>query len=594
MPVIVKDSIVSNLKVNNDKVIQRKFSGKEFTKSEIKSLINTFQDKYNNKNLTLMIGVNTPFGFRNSKQFNINEEPMMVDDYEWDTTNSFVIYGWKSNGSAGGCGDKNDCLYQCIKQLCSIYRLPKNHKTDLDLKKALGLKPYDKIPVSKLAQVEKLFRININVTGDYVHTSVNKYHQTIHITLIDEHYEVVKDNLKSKDLLKNIPHREQKLITVLFESDEVKCYDGNSIFSITYDEYHDRRNDFNGEFVYLEDLPMEKNDFIKDYHLFIEECEKLKELTNGRIDLAKSGYKVSNEALKCVHFSLLSFNEPEELSLLEQEWYYRCFKGGLIFCQNNTTLDYAYNYDKKSAYPCLLSSDHFTFPVKQGEFKVLSELPDILSYGIYHCCIQPSGNENQDKLFRFNSKNYYTHYDIQLARKLNLEINLIDDEQANALVYVKDRGNGSVYFRQVVHSLYELKTKSKLAKRILNAIWGALCQRNKIKTTTKNDVNLRKGELLIEIKDIGNDLHKISYLKNGKFFKHNYARIGCFLTSAVRKHMADIIYPVREHVFKCHTDSILSDKKLDDLIIGLNLGDFALEHEGKCHIHHSSCKVEWL
>ena len=111
---------------------------------------------------------------------------------------------------------------------------------------------------------------------------------------------------------------------------------------------------------------------------------------------------------------------------------------------------------------------------------------------------------------------------------------------------------------------------------------------------SKKDVNLRKGELLIEIKEIGNDVHKISYLKNGKFFKHNYARIGCFLTSAVRKHMADSIYPVREHVFKCHTDSILSDKKLDDLIIGTNLGDFALENEGKCHIHHSSCKIEWL
>jgi hypothetical protein len=145
---------------------------------------------------------------------------------------------------------------------------------------------------------------------------------------------------------------------------------------------------------------MEKNDFITDYHLFVEECEKLKKLTGGRIDLAKSGYKVSNEALKCVHFSLLSFNEPEELSLLEQEWYYRCFKGGLIFCDNNTTLDYAYNYDKKSAYPCILSSDHFSFPVKQGEFKLLDVLPETLNYGIYRCAISPSGDENTDKLFQ--------------------------------------------------------------------------------------------------------------------------------------------------------------------------------------------------
>lgn len=596
---IVHDSIVSNLNING-KVIQRTFSGKEFSKNEIKRLIESFQDKYKNKNLTLMIGVNTPFGFRNSKQFNIHEEPSLVDDYEWDTTNSFIIYGWKTNDSSGGCGINNDCLFQCLLQICGYYRLPKNLKTDVDLKFALKLKPSDKIPISYLGQVEKLFKININISGDYIYTSSCKYHQTIHLTLINEHYELVKDNQKSKDLLKHIPRREQKLITVLKEPDNVKCYDGEKIFHLTYEDYHDRLYDFNGEYVYLEDLPLEKKDFIEDYHLFLEECEKLKELTHGKIDLAKSGYKVSNEALKCVHFSLLSFNEPQEMSLLEQEWYYRCFKGGLIFCDNNKTIDYAYSYDKKSAYPCILSSDHFTFPVKEGEFKLIHELPDVLNYGIYRCIIKPSGDEHLDKLFRFNTKNYYTHYDIQLARTLKLEIKLIQDEQANALVYVKDRGNGSMYFRQIVHSLYDLKTQSKLAKRILNAIWGALCQRNKIKITTKNEVNLSNGQLLIEIKPIGNNRHKISYLNNGKFFKHKYARLGCFLTSAVRKHMADIIYPVREHVFKCHTDSILSDIKLHDnlqiknFLLGDRLGDFKLEKEGKCHIHHSSKKLEWL
>jgi hypothetical protein len=146
----------------------------------------------------------------------------------------------------------------------------------------------------------------------------------------------------------------------------------------------------------------------------------------------------------------------------------------------------------------------------------------------------------------------------------------------------------------VVHSLYELKTKSKLAKKILNAIWGALSQRNKIKTTTKREVSLSKGELVIDIKEMGEDLYKVAYLKCGKFFKHAYARIGCFLTSAVRKQMADIIYYDREQVYKCHTDSILSDKKLDKLLVGESLGDFVLEKEGKCHIHHSSKKVEWL
>jgi hypothetical protein len=589
---IVTDKIATNLKING-KVIQRSFKGQQFTKPEIKRLVKNFQEKYKNKNLTLMLSVNTPFGFRSSKPFNINEEAALVDDYEWTTTNSFLIYGWNSNNPVGGQSEKNDCLFQCIKQLCNIYRLPKGLKTDLDLKKTLGLKPYDKIPISYLPQVEKLYKININVTGDYIYTSAGKFkHQTINLTLINEHYEVVKDNLKSKSLLKHIPYKEQLLVYIQYEPDRVKCYDGNEIYYLTYEEYN-KKDKFNGEYVYLDELPIEKNDFVKDYHLFIEECEKLKEHSNGRIDLAKSGFKIVNEALKCVHYSLMSFNEPEEISILEEEWYYRCFKGGLIFCENNKTIDYGYNYDKKSAYPSMLCNDHFTFPVKKGEFKKLNELPDVLQYGIYKCFIKPCEDENINKLFRFNTKNYYTHYDIQLARKLELNIQLILNEEANALLYTKDRANGSMYFRQVVHSLYELKTKSKIAKKILNAIWGALSQRNKIKTTTTHEVNLSNGELVVDIKELKEDFYKVAYLKNGKFFKHSYARLGCFLTSAVRKQMADIIYPVRENVFKCHTDSILSDKKLD-LLLGDNLGDFVLEHEGKCHIHHSSKSLEWI
>ena len=95
---LTKDSFVNNLNING-KVVQRTFKGKEFTKSDIKKLVKEFQNKYKDKSLTLMLGVNTPFGFRNSKQFYINENPSMVDDYEWETTNQFVIYGWKKSSA---------------------------------------------------------------------------------------------------------------------------------------------------------------------------------------------------------------------------------------------------------------------------------------------------------------------------------------------------------------------------------------------------------------------------------------------------------------------------------------------------------------
>lgn len=593
---IVKDRFVNNLNLNG-KVVQRSFKGKKFSKPEIKKLVGEFQEKYKNKDLILMLGVYTPYGFRNSKQFNINESPSMVDDYEWEDTDRFLIYAWKPTNAIGGTNEKNDCLFNCIQRLLSSYRLPKDFKTDLHLKNYLKLNPCDKVPLNKIPIIEDKLKININVTGDHSYTSPNKYkHQTLHLSLVGEHFEIQKNNLKKKSLMYNIPKREQKLLFVKENGNEIECYDGNTTFTWSLEEYNLERNNFNGEYALLDEFPIIKSDdsdFKENYLYFLTQCEKLKELTYGKIDLSKSGYKISNEALKCVYYSLLSFNEPEEITPSEQEWFYRCMKGGLIFCSNNTTLEYAYNYDKKSAYPSMLCNDHFTFPVKQGEFKLLKELPKILQYGIYRCKIEPTNDEHINKLFRFNSKNYYTHYDINLARDLKLPISLITEE-TNALLYTKDRGNGATYFRQIVHMLYDLKTKCKLAKCVLNAIWGALCQKNKIKTTTSNSVNLNNGELLIKIQPFGENCHKIHYLKNGHYFKHPYARIGCFLTAACRKQMAEIILPFKEHVHKCHTDSILSDIKMDDLIIGDYIGDFVLEQHGRVHIHHSSKKAVWL
>jgi hypothetical protein len=238
----------------------------------------------------------------------------------------------------------------------------------------------------------------------------------------------------------------------------------------------------------------------------------------------------------------------------------------------------------------MLCSNHFSFPVKEGEFIFLETLPNILQYGIYKCEIIPSNNEEIDKLFRFNSKSYYTHYDIKLAIFLKLKIELVMNDGCNALIYSKNRASGSEYFGQIVHSLYELKKSSKLAKKILNALWGALCQKNKIIKTTRKELNFDNNEYIVSIEPFG-DINKVAYLIHGKFFKHNYARLGVFLTSAVRKQMAEIIYPFKGNVFRCHTDSILSNKELP-LVIGPNLGEFHIDKQGKANIKNS-CIVQW-
>lgn len=585
---IVKDSIANNLKYNGSKFIKRTFQGKDFTKTDVTKYVKQFQEKYKNKGLTLMVSVNTPFGFRSAKQFNINSSPNLVDNYDWITSDSFVIYGWKGSAKVGH-NSTNNCLFECILKEIGYFRLPKNLKTDKALKETLHLEEYDKIPLSRICEIEKLYNINFNITGDFQYSSKNIYQQTINLVCHNEHVEINDEVTKPKDLLKRIPFKKLNLVLVEYHNEKVKCYDGNSIYYLTCEDYYEKSKDFMGEDVYIEYTPFEKFHIVDDYHTYIKEIETLRNLTNGRIDLSRSGYKISKEALKCVHYELRTFTEPEKITSQEQHWLINTFMGGLIF-SNPCELSSAYNYDLNSAYPNTLCSEHFSFPIKQGEFKHISSLDNILSYGIYRCNILPSSNEHINKLFRFNSFNYYTHYDINLARHLNLQIELIIDDEANALLYTTKRANGSKHFRHLVYSLYELKPKSKLAKKILNAIWGSLCSRNKIKVTTQKEIDFKNGEYIVDIREFG-DNRKITYLKNSKYYKYNYARLGCFLTANVRKQMADCIFPFKEHVYRCHTDSILSDIPLN-LSFGDDLGNFKLEKTGSVSINNS-INIKW-
>ena len=129
----------------------------------------------------------------------------------------------------------------------------------------------------------------------------------------------------------------------------------------------------------------------------------------------------------------------------------------------------------------------------------------------------------------------------------------------------------------------------KLAKLILNTIWGALCKRNKIKRSTfHGEINLNESDNIIHIQEI-NDFHRVEYTKQGKYFKHNYARLGVFLTAKTRCNLAEIVdkYPTEivdksaNQILRCYTDSILSTMPLD-IPISNKLGEWKLENSGKC------------
>jgi hypothetical protein len=253
-----------------------------------------------------------------------------------------------------------------------------------------------------------------------------------------------------------------------------------------------------------------------------------------------------------------------------------------------------YEYDKNSAYPSALTDSKFSFPLQAGEFKTIEQLPDALNYGIYRVIIHPSIDPHINKLFRFNTENYYTHYDISTARELNLKIELIKDEEANALLYPK-RINAHQYFGEFVYEMYSLKSENPLAKDIINSLWGRLCQKIIRKSIPKpsHEINIDEDEHeIINLEILPNDNHKIYYVKKDKVFKYKHARIGAFLTAYVRKQMANKMFPFRENIVKCHTDSIVSTIPINDLSISKDLGDWKMK-QGKAIISASNRKIEY-
>ena len=76
-----------------------------------------------------------------------------------------------------------------------------------------------------------------------------------------------------------------------------------------------------------------------------------------------------------------------------------------------------------------------------------------------------------------------------------------------------------------------------------------------------------------------------------KIFKTNYARVAPFLTSYARLKFARICMPFIDDIVRINTDSFLCKHKCD-VPMSSFLGDFKLEHDGKCKVKNSNC-VQW-
>ena len=590
-----------------DKNVQGiRFTGKKgvsFNKADTLKIVNDgikkdLRDK--NKNVKLMLTIdNHHFGWRSGKSFGLADDAQVFDpsiyDYneDWSDIKDFIVYVIPQAPRAGGKDKYNDCLYLAIVK--GLHKIDERiAKPSLFKKFLLGDNYKREALISVDIVINKLqqrLHTRINIVGDYTYTSDKNFKPLLKIKLTNGHYTLAEHRgLQLKE--QKWQHKFMPKCFLIYErikkSTLLNCYNGSEYVTKTHEDFLASYIVPEPDEVYIKAKAVKTYGSLEtQYHKYIADCIKLSECTGGVIDPRRNYGSVKLCALNYLFYCTKNFPDPEPMTENESVWYDNCQVGALMYAKKNTAYTKAYLYDQKSAYAHKLLKKWYV-PWKQGTFKTLENLNDYLKTGIYRAVISKSNNEDTDKLFRFNFKNYYTQYDIWAARKLGLKIELIQDDIPNALIYERDECiRIDTFFWEYINTLYKLKVEGlAMAKELLVIIWGALCQRkHTIKTTVEQEVYaIPIDEEIVELTPFGEG----SYIKtanNNNLFLYPHARMGSFLLAHQRMCMTYTMLENKKDIVQINTDGFISTKEIktfkDNTKEGSGfIGDWRLQKQG--------------
>lgn len=356
----------------------------------------------------------------------------------------------------------------------------------------------------------------------------------------------------------------------------VSLYDGKEQLSMSKDEFREYEKKFTSISLQKRDVELGMKE---SYDNYVKMAEDLKRESKGLIDLCKTGTPARTalyllKKLKAKKDQVVVDKlSPDEIDLL-----LKTNKGAIIF-----GLDYVgsgHSYDFKSFYPSILSSNNFLVPIKQGTWKTIEKFSEMvfyqnLTYGYYRCIVHKSGDKNKDRFFRFNKQDVYTHFDVMSAKNLGLKTELIKDGKPNCYYYTrKELMTGTQLFGNFVNYMFYFFKEKKIqgAKLILNSLWGALCE-SKHSVVEQMPEDEQPEGLITDIQN-NSDGTVTYHMFDG--FSYDFARLKPFLMSRGRLAYSTLVYPHRDKVVRCHTDSIIATEKLD-IKTGTNLGDLVYE-----------------
>jgi hypothetical protein len=243
-----------------------------------------------------------------------------------------------------------------------------------------------------------------------------------------------------------------------------------------------------------------------------------------------------------------------------------------------------------------------TFAIKEGEFQLITdkefrESDAYFKYGIFRCVVIKSGDYSIDKLFRFNHKNKYTHIDLNNAKLLGLEIQLIEDGAVNFLHYSRDKLlSGNELFGEYVDLLFNLKqSKVPRAKTYLNNLWGLLSQSQKIKTRVDHEdggiiKHMDSDGKVTGMKPYDDNETIIQTVNKSHRYIRGFARMKPFILARARALLAKTILPFKDTVYRCMTDSFICSEE-PNVKLGSGLGDLVLEYKAQ-KVQIKNCRKE--
>lgn len=542
-------------------------------------------------------------------QYEYEGEPLQTEYKNFNLTLKLVK-------TTGGHSAKNDCLWQCLNQAFRETALPRSINLPHLLKRKLGLARTAMVPVSKLPMLSQILKVELNVVGDVEqHHNQAKdgvYTKKLTLKLHDQHYTLAKKHAIDNQLRGSTSVMDRPI--VLYS--EVNSADTGALSYLAYNS-PDMRPLAREQLELFWTKPQSskhiyrKSQFSKNFtkHCAEEYAEierdanQLKISTKGLINL----HRQLNET-KSALFVFAKLNAmmtpPAKIGQLESTWIDAAKSGGLIWANESPVeLETACQYDINSFYPSLLTRQAFSIPVGEGTFKHIAELPpDFALYGLYKCHISSANTlnaANTNEWFKFKStinsaNSIYTHYDINIARKLGMTVTM-STASPNVLLF-EERVPARSVFKPFVDYIYDLRktvpdaTKPRV-KKIMNCLWGGLCAKRKTKVDM-NKVNVLdlEGRSVTHIEPFGDSL-LVTVERNENRYKTSYARMLPFITSYGRHIMFKELHPFKDSIHRIHTDGFIADRKLD-LKLSTKLGGWKIEKQGKCRIKNSK-HVEW-